>query len=218
MFCLSCGQSIDACGRFCPYCGASVPTPPKQGRRWPAILALVLIFAIGLGVFLVFRPGKNTTDPENPWFSVHDGVLYFDARAYSGNGVLIVPDTVSGQTVTALSDSCFYNCDNLTAIHLPPTITYIGSDAFAYCDNLRGVELSESLITLSSRAFYNCYNLESVCIPASLRNVGNDIFTGCDNLFCLFYSGSLDSWKALNFYSIPTGTILSCTDGLFSLN
>ena len=219
MFCPFCGQITQENDRFCSYCGATLPEPPKKGRRWPAVLALVLIFALGLGVFLFSRPVLNTTaDPESPWFSVHNGVLYFDARAYTGDGVLVVPETVSGQTVTALSDSCFYNCDTLIAIHLPSTITYIGSDAFAYCDSLRGIELSESLVNLSSRAFYNCYNLESVCIPASLRNVGNDIFTGCDNLFCLFYSGSLDSWKALNFYSIPTGTVLSCTDGLFSLN
>ena len=219
MFCPSCGQSVDECDRFCSYCGISLPTPTKPGRRWPAVLALVLIFAFGLSIFLLSRPEWNTTtDSENPWFSVYNGVLYFDARAYSGNGVLTVPDTVGGQTVTALSDSCFYNCDTLIAIHLPSTMTYIGSDAFAYCDNLRAVQLPESLETLSSGAFYQCYNLESVTIPASLRNLGDEIFTGCDSLSCLFYSGDLASWKALNFYGIPAGTVLSCTDGLFQLN
>lgn len=219
MFCPSCGQIVQENDRFCSYCGAPLPEPPKKGRRWPAILALVLIFALGLGVFLFYRPElKATKDPQAPWFSVQNGVLYFDARAYTGDGVLVVPETVNGQTVTALSDSCFYNCDNLISIHLPSTLTYIGSDAFAYCDNLRGIQLPESLETLSSGAFYQCHRLESICFPASLRNVGDDLFTGCDSLSCIFYSGSLNSWKALNIYGIPEGTVLSCSDGLFQLN
>lgn len=219
MFCPFCGQIVQENDRFCSYCGASLPEPPKKGRRWPAVLALVLIFALGLGVFLFYRPElKATKDPQAPWFSVHNGVLYFDARAYTGDGVLVVPETVNGQTVTALSDSCFYNCDTLIAIHLPNTLTTIGSDAFAYCDSLRGVELPESLLTLASNAFYRCSSLESVCIPASLQNVGSSIFSGCDSLSCIFYSGSLNSWKALNLYGIPEGTVLSCSDGLFQLN
>lgn len=219
MFCPSCGQSVERFDRFCPYCGVSLPTPPKQGRRWPGVLALVLIFAFGLGAFLLTRPHVTAaTDPESPWFSVYNGVLYFDKDAYSGNGVLTVPSVVAGQTVTALSDSCFYDCDDLIAIHLPDTLTHIGFYAFAYCDNLRGIQLPESLETLSSGAFYDCWNLESVCIPASLQAVGHEIFTGCDSISCLFYSGDLNSWKALNFYGIPAGTVLSCTDGLFQLN
>ena len=218
MFCISCGQPIQENDRFCPYCGAPQAEPPKPGRRWPAVLALTLIFALGLGVYLFFSLGLNTvTDPESPWFSMQDGTLYFDPSVYTGDGVLTIPETICGQTVTALGDKCFYDCDTLIAIHLPATLTHIGEEAFAYCDNLRGVELPEGLICLSDGAFYQCWSLESVCIPASLQERGNNIFVGCSSLHYIFYSGDLNSWKALYFYSVPSGTVLSCTDGMYQL-
>ncbi len=220
MFCPFCGEAADENIQICPCCGASLlPPKAKKGCLWPAFLALVLIFAFGLGIFLLFRPEITiTTDPSAPWFSLRNGSLYFDEFAYDGSGELTVPATLGGQTVTALSDGCFYDCDSLIAIHLPDTLTYIGADAFALCDSLRAVQLPESLEALESGAFYDCPSLEALSIPASLKAAGSEIFTGCESLSYLFYSGSLASWKSLGFYDIPRGAVLYCTDGLYTMN
>ncbi len=219
MFCPVCGQPGEADGRFCCHCGAALTPPPKKGRLWPAALALLAIFSIGLGVFLLNRPQVNmVTDPAAPWFSLLDGELYFHEYAYRGSGVLTVPDTIGGQPVTAIGGSCFYDCDSLTAIHLPGTVTHIGPEAFSGCDALRAVELPESLLRLDSEAFFDCISLESVCIPDSLRHLGDELFSGCQSLSCIFYSGTLEEWKALGLYGIPKGTVLSCADGIYTMN
>ncbi len=219
MVCSSCGQTNTQNDRFCFHCGAPLPNPPKKGRWWPPVLVLFLMFSLGLSIFFLFRPeSKIVTDPAAPWFSLLDGTLYFNESVYTGNGTLTVPAAIGGQTVTAVSDSCFFDCDTLVAIHLPATLTHIGPDAFYSCNNLRAVQLPESLKVLGSAAFHDCVNLEAVCIPGSLTAPEEDIFIGCSSLSYIFYSGTLADWQALGLYGIPTGTVLSCSDGLYTMN
>lgn len=218
-FCSSCGQPIEKTDRFCFSCGEPLEQPVKKGRWWPPVLALVLIFAIGLGVFLQFRTEPYvTTDPAMPWFTVLDGVLYFDETLYTGSSTLTVPSSIGGQSITAIGDSCFAYCTEPVTVELPEGITYIGANAFQGCENLRGIQLPETVTTLGDRAFAECSSLEAICLPAALTRFGRDTFTDCDSLSYIFYSGTLSQWQALRIGKFAPGTILSCTDGLYRLN
>ena len=72
------------------------------------------------------------------------------------SGAVSIPQTVehggTTYTVTALAESAFEDCSNVTALTLPPTIRSIG----AYC-------------------FYNC-NFTSLQLPDSLRSLGDHAF------------------------------------------
>src|SRR5665213_418500 len=49
-FCIHCGAALNPDTAFCTGCGAAVPAatqPARKPRRWPWILALLLIFALG---------------------------------------------------------------------------------------------------------------------------------------------------------------------------
>ncbi len=217
--CPSCGQAAENTDRFCFSCGAALTPPPKKGRWWPPVVALVLIFAIGLGVFLALRPEPLvTTDASMPWFTVRDGVLYFNNTLYTGGSELTVPSSIGGQAVTAIGDSCFAFSTQLTAIHLPEGITYIGTDAFWGCESLRGIRLPETVTAIGDYVFDDCYSLEAICLPAALTQFGSNMFADCYSLSYVFYSGSLAQWKALGIGEFAPGTILSCTDGLYQLN
>ena len=71
---------------ICSDCEAATEQPTKRARRWPAVLALALIFALGLAAFLLIPPAEpakdhdaenGNTTPVNttPWFTIENGVL-----------------------------------------------------------------------------------------------------------------------------------------------
>lgn len=216
MFCTQCGQQLLKDDRFCYACGAPVAPPPKRARLWPAALALVLIFALGFSVFLLAQPNTGMVNGSaTPWFTVQNGVLYFNSELYTGSAELTVPETIDGQKVTAIADNCFSDCTGLVMIYLPATITHIGEGAFNGCSNLRGMKLPESLVSIGNYAFSGCVSLEAVCIPNTLKLIGGNLFDQCSKLVYFFYAGSLENWLNLPLGNLRPDSYVYCADGIY---
>lgn len=165
-----------------------------KGRLWPPILILILMFAFGTAVYSM---SMNTPALDTPWFSIRDGALYFDGSQYTGGPELEVPATVDGQTVTALGDYCFFDCDKLSTVTLPDTVETIGICAFYDCDWLRGIKGPEALRIIGSEAFYSCGSLEAIYIPGSVASIGEDAFDECKALRHIFYGSQRQEWASL---------------------
>ena len=220
MLCRQCGQELSPQDRFCNLCGTPVAVPRKKARLWPAVVTLVLIFAVGLSVFLLMRPDRAATPPAvsdeaAPWFTLENGVLYFDKNRYTGGSELTVPKSINGQIVTALAEECFAYCDALVMIYLPETLTSIGDSAFYGCSSLRGIRLPDRLLSIGDYAFGGCINLEAVCIPYSLRQFGESIYSNCHKLVYFFYPGPLSHWHRLSMGEIPDNSFVYCADGIY---
>jgi len=220
MLCNQCGQPLPQDTRFCPVCGTPVPIRRRRARLWPAFLTLLLIFSFGFGVFLASQRDKaadtiTTSDKSTPWFTLKNGVLFFDQDRYSGSSELTVPQTIGGQTVTALSDECFAYCTDLVIVHLPQTLTAIGDSAFYGCTSRRGIRFPETLRSIGDNAFDGCISLEAVCIPYSLQRFGDDLFRNCHKLAYFFYPAPYAYWKALPIDDIPEDSFVYCADGIY---
>lgn len=98
------------------------------------------------------------------------------------SGDLVIPETVEGLTVTAISTAAFENCNKLTSVKIPNTVTTIWSEAFKDCYNLQSVQLSSALTELVSGTFENCRSLSAVDIPTSVTEIGYTVFQGCSSL------------------------------------
>jgi len=193
---------------------AQVPTPRK--KHWVPYVILAIIFVVGLGFYLGtlgFVTDQRITDPQLPWFSMDNGTLYFDADKYTGGTTLLVPETVAGQTVTALSENCFYGADTLITVKLPDTLEVIGSQAFADCTKLRGVFIPESVIRIGASAFWGCSKLESLYIPSNVASIGTGAFYNCPKLIHIFYGGTMEDWKVLYPEYIARQTSIYASDG-----
>ena len=57
--------------------------------------------------------------------------------------------------LTAIDNSAFSNCGKLSSVTLSENLTYIGSLAFLGCTSLREIEIPESVCEIGTRAFYN---------------------------------------------------------------
>ena len=189
-------------------------TPPQapKGRLWPPILALCIMICVGLAAFFLT---PKAPEPSRSCFTAENGVLYFDAGLYTGGEELTIPATVNGMTVTAISDSCFADCDGLTTIILPETVTVIGDKAFSGCDSLRGIYFPDGVLSVGAGALAQCPALEAVYFPESLTEIGEGCLDDCSGLQYILYDGTYAQWRELYDGIFQNQVELHTSDGVY---
>lgn len=148
-------------------------------------------------------------------FSIHNGEVTFLPHNWDGGSVLQVPETVDGQTVTALAPGCFRNCADLTTIVLPDTVTRISQEAFSGCRALRGLLVPMGAESIDADAFSGCVSLEAIYVPESVTYIAPGCFDDCASLIYIFYDGSYENWNALYSSFINPFTTALCVDGAY---
>lgn len=89
-------------------------------------------------------------------------------------------ESVNLQKIKNWSSGVFANCEALTTVVFPESLTYIPSVAFANCYKLSTIDLSHCAAIYSS-AFYGCTSLVSVTLD-SCQTLGDKVFYGCTSL------------------------------------
>lgn len=242
MFCPNCGTHWLEEDRFCRICGTvrlteeaqpttdppvdspaplppeSTPQPPKKKHRLLRLLWLLPAVAlIAAAAWLGYARLTRQTTADGVFY-VQLGMLYFNSDAYNGSSELTVPETIGSQQVTAISPGCFEDCDDLTTVILPATVTQIGAEAFLSCDSLRGIFIPESVTYIGREAFADCAALEAICIPATVTRIGEDAFSDCEKLRHIFFSGPGTYWVSL--YNQPINDLVTvyASDGKYVPN
>ena len=141
------------------------------------VFAVVTLFSISVFAETVFE---------------HNGVYYKktssttacvianpDGTKYSGDIVIAVTPQ-RGVFTTAIADSAFYYCKELTSIDLPTSIAVIGKESFRDCRLLKSIELP-NITNVPYDAFCNCKKLESVDI-SNVTTIDEDAFYSCNSL------------------------------------
>ena len=116
--------------------------------------------------------------------------------------------------ITNIFDSAFSECENLTSISLPNTLTTIGNEVFwssglttitlpaslrfmgqyALGDcPISAIVIPEGVTSLSGGLFQGCENLASVTLPSSLLSIGSGAFEFCNNLRSIVLPANLTS-------------------------
>ncbi len=90
---------------------------------------------------------------------------------------LIIPDSV-----TAIGDSSFSECCNLTSVIISDGVTHIGDCAFFGCSGLTSITIPGSVTHIGDCAFSGCSGLTSITIPDSVTHIGHGVFDGCTSL------------------------------------
>lgn len=95
------------------------------------------------------------------------------------------------------------DCDNLTTVSLPASLTEIGDDSFKGCDKLTTVTIAEpsNLTTIGESAFDFDTSLTTINIPASVTTIGSGAFKDCRAL-------------ALDAATLPAG-LTAINDSIF---
>ena len=109
---------------------------------------LLLCAMLPLGVVSV---GASTVGVLS--YSIANGKVTITQCDPSASGELVIPDTIEGYPVTAIGDNAFYNCNGLTAVHIPDGVTTIGGAAFYRCTNMTSVTIPPSVSYIGGNAF-----------------------------------------------------------------
>lgn len=84
----------------------------------------------------------------------NDSTCYISGIGTCSDTALMIPHvSPNGDTVTAIGDSAFYNCENLTSIEIPDTVISIGEYAFFGCEALERVTIGRGIRSFGSAAF-----------------------------------------------------------------
>ena len=112
---------------------------------------------------------------------------------YSGD--ITIPATVIYEDVeydVMIIGTAFQDCDRLTSVNLPQSITKIERWAFSNCISLSAITIPESVTNIASTAFINCSNLTAINVAkgntiydsrndcnAIIETSSNILITGC---------------------------------------
>ncbi|MCD7775607.1 MAG: leucine-rich repeat domain-containing protein [Clostridiales bacterium] len=127
-------------------------------------------------------------------YTVENGEAIIIRCDTSISGAYTIPDTLGGYPVTSIGyfdsfeggNTSFYDCQYLTSITIPDSVTRIGGSVFCDCTSLASIEIPDSVTSIGDYAFYNTayYNEDSnwengvLYIGNCLIDADSDIISG----------------------------------------
>jgi len=142
---------------------------------------------------------------------------YFDMLNSAYSGAITIPQTVEHDgttyTVTALAESAFEDCGNVTSLTLPPTVRIIGPYCFYNC-NFTSLQLPDSLRVLGDHAFLYSH-INSLHLPAYFEEYGNATFWA-RSLTSITVDEDNPNYRSINgwLYSKDSLTLCIVPDGV----
>lgn len=160
-------------------------------RRLHMKKATLFLAAAALALTLA---GCGSSDFETK--DVENGVMI---TGYSGSSKnLKIPEMINGKTVTEIGKMSFYNCDSLTSVTVPGSVTKIGnSTAFSGIGNLTSINVADGNPNYFSVdgvlyekaqdnkiVLFECPEGKSgkITIPDNVTEIGRAAFSGCNKL------------------------------------
>lgn len=132
------------------------------------------------GYFYMLNPTDHTATITYEWAIDYIGDWTY-SKSYSGN--IVIPSSFVNRddgltyTVTGIDDHAFYQCDGLTSVTIPSSVTIIEWDAFSECTHLTTLTIDAgSVVEISGYTFYGCTNLTTLNIPSSVTRINEDAF------------------------------------------
>ena len=84
-------------------------------------------------------------------------------------------------SITSISSAAFKGCSKLASINLPSTAV-IAEEAFSGCSSLTSISIPTSNTIINKYAFNDCSSLKTISIPSSITEIGYGAFSGCSSL------------------------------------
>ncbi len=127
---------------------------------------------------------------------------------------IVIPSEYEEKTVTKIEDRAFENCENITSITLPDSITVIGRNAFAGCGSLTSISIPDGVTVIEEETFKGCSNITSIVIPNSVTTIRQTAFEGCSLLTSINIPNSVThiGWNA--FENCINLTSINLPDGI----
>ena len=217
---------------FAGYSGTSITIPDSVTSIGIAFedctsLASVIIpdsvTSIGMGAFEGCNSLESITLPfvgatKDGTEDTHLGYI-FGASIYNNNDDY-VPASLKEVIITggtSIGEHAFFNCNSLTSVTIPDSVTSMGNATFYGCTSLASITIPDSVTSIGERAFEDCTSLASVTIPDSVTSIELSTFSGCTSLTSVTIGNSVTSIGNYAFYSCTSLTSVIIPDSVTSI-
>ena len=161
------------------------------------------------------------------WDTGGDGELnYVEAAAvtdlgqvFKGNTNIRSFDELQYFTgLASIGEYAFNNCEGLTSVTIPNSVTSIGDWAFVNCKSLTSMTIPSSVTSIGKVAFALCSGLTSITIPNSVTSIGTGTFSWSGITSATIpnsvtrIDGNFQNCKSLASVSIPSSVTSIGTD------
>ncbi len=173
-----------------------------------SVIMLISVFAAvpltADAVYIDYEIRKNDTFE----YMYYKDEGYVCIYSYLGKDAeVVIPETIDGLPVTSTVPELFTDCDFVTKITLPDTMTYVGEDAFtdtafyknkknwengvlyigsvlvAADENIEGeYKIKEGTTVIEHLAFVGCEKLTKITIPGTVKHIPEKTFCFCSSL------------------------------------
>ena len=103
-------------------------------------------------------------------------------------------------SVTSIGEWAFMQCSSLTSINIPNSVTSIEQGTFSDCDSLTNTYIPSSVTSIGKEAFASCSHLTDINIPSSVTSIGKEVFAFCSSLTSINIPNSVKSIGRAAFY------------------
>lgn len=107
------------------------------------------------------------------------GVSKFNEDSKSSKYCSCITSVVDFGATETIPERGFSECDNLSNLNIPDSITSIGNYAFEKCQNLSNVKLPSVITSIGEGTFISCHALLGIVIPDSVQTIGDFAFYLC---------------------------------------
>lgn len=167
-------------------------------------------------------------DPDNPNYTSIDGVLY-DKEVTQ---VITYPAGKQGpynvpEGFEEVGNLQFQDCDGLTSVNIPASVTSIQPNAFTDCDNLTAINVDpdnpnytsvDGVLFNKDKTVLVSYpagkDASSYVIPDTVTEICQYAFSGCDKLISVTIPDSIEKIDRYNFSKCSNLTDVILSEGL----
>ena len=118
---------------------------------------------------------------------------------------VILPESFEyeGKVITEyiIDYEAFRDCENITSIVIPSSVTSIRFRAFSGCSSLTSITIHSGVTSIEEYAFQNCSSLTSITIPSSVTSIEKNTFEYCSSLTSITIPSSVTSIEENAFRS-----------------
>ena len=98
---------------------------------------------------------------------------------------IVVPQTLSGCPVTAISADVFAGNTRIRSVTLPDGVTELTDEQFAWCTSLERVTFGKNVRRIGVSAFAGCSAITEMTVPDSVTSIGAGAVQDCNALTTL---------------------------------
>ena len=161
------------------------------------------------------------------FYEINNGEATITKCDQSASGKLVIPDTIENCPVTRIGNWAFSNCQLLTEITIPDSVTSIGDEVFTGCNGLISITVDEGNAVYDSRNNCNAViatatnkllkGCDNSFIPDTVNSISSGAFSHCDGLTSITIPDSVTSIGDSAFYWCTGLTEITIPDSVTSI-